>query len=115
MILAASSEPTDSAPIPPTQENIEQQERQEEQQPTQEGEERGDEDAAEGEEHHSSLIDAQEAEITELIDDDESIIGKPDHESPPRLPDDFYYNAERIHAKPLTTDEETFPENTLSL
>ncbi|CAF3878718.1 unnamed protein product [Adineta steineri] len=47
--------------------------------------------------------------------DSQDIIQKPEADSPPRLPDTFYYEAEEIHAKPVSTDEKVFPQNTLSM
>jgi hypothetical protein len=99
-ILPANSAPSDSAPIPPTEENIEQQE---EEQEEQEGEKDTDE------------TDQPEPITTDADYESQDIIEKPDGNSPPRLADDFYYEAEKIHAKPLTTNGKTFPENTLSL
>jgi len=43
------------------------------------------------------------------------IIEKSEQDSPPRLPVDFYYEPEKVQSKPLTTDEKTFPQNTLSM
>jgi len=53
--------------------------------------------------------------INETDTDNQDIIQKPEPDSPPRLPDTFYYEADKIQAKPLTTDDKTYPENTLSL
>ncbi|CAF4436349.1 unnamed protein product, partial [Adineta steineri] len=47
--------------------------------------------------------------------DSQDIIQKPEADSPPRLPDTFYYEAEEIHAKPVSTDEKVFSQNTLSM
>lgn len=74
----------------------------------------------EQEEKDTNEADEQEAEEEPITTDTDNIevddiLGKPDHDSPRRLPDDFYYDAERIHAKPLTTDASIFPENTLSI
>jgi hypothetical protein len=105
ILLSATPVTHDSAPIlpssePPTQENNEEQDEEEEGKDT-------------------IQTDQQEAQ-QELIkadtdNENQDIIEKPDRESPPRLPDNFYYEAEKIHAKPLTTNKNTFPENTLSM
>ena len=58
--------------------------------------------------HADSEADQPEAE-------EEEIIQKPGPDSPPRLADSFYYETEKIHSKPITTDETLFPNNTLSL
>ena len=103
--LAATSEtPSDSAPIPPTQETIEQQKE-------------GEEEVGEEEGEKQDTAETDEPELIKLEEDTFSgdIIEKPEHDSPPRLPDDFYYDAEKVHAKPFTTDQKIFPENTLSL
>lgn len=47
--------------------------------------------------------------------DDQNTVEKPEPESPPRLPDTFYYDADEINAKAISTNEKTFPQNTLSL
>ncbi|CAF1167075.1 unnamed protein product, partial [Adineta ricciae] len=52
---------------------------------------------------------------TDNENEDKDTVEKPEPESPPRLPENFYYNAEEIHAKPITTDEKNFPQNTLSM
>lgn len=52
---------------------------------------------------------------TDNENEEENTVEKPEPESPPRLPENFYYNAEEINAKPITTDEKTFPQNTLSM
>jgi hypothetical protein len=101
-ILAATLEATpELASIPPPQENIEEQKEDEE------GEGQGEKEIVQ--------TDETEPITTETDNTDEDIIQKPDPEGPPRLPDDFYYEAEKVHAKPLTTNKNTFPDNTLSL
>lgn len=114
VILAASSEPSDSAPIPPTQENMEEQQQAAAAAGPVAQEDGGEEEETE-EGKDTARTDQPEPVTTDTFNEDESIIEKPDHDSPPRLPDDFYYEAEKIHAKPLTTDEKNFPGNTLSL
>ncbi|UJR37290.1 hypothetical protein I4U23_029999 [Adineta vaga] len=57
----------------------------------------------------------EEVNTTNTDNENQDIIEKPQPDSPPRLPDTFYYDAEEIQAKPLTTDEKTFPQNTLSM
>jgi hypothetical protein len=57
----------------------------------------------------------QEPTTTDNDNENQEIIQKPEPNSPPRLPDTFYYDAEQIHAKPLTTNEKIFPGNTLSM
>ena len=57
----------------------------------------------------------QEPATTDADNETQDIIQKPEPDSPPRLPDTFYYDAEQIHAKPITTNEKIFPENTLSM
>ena len=48
-------------------------------------------------------------------EESDDILQKPDRASPPRLPADFYYEPEKVQAKPTTTDEKIFPMNTLSM
>lgn len=115
VILAASSEPSDSAPIPPTQENMEEQQQAAAAAAGPVAQEDGGEEEETEEGKDTARTDQPEPVTTDTFNEDESIIEKPDHDSPPRLPDDFYYEAEKIHAKPLTTDEKNFPGNTLSL
>ncbi len=101
--LAATSETTlDSAPIPPTQETIEQQ--------------KGDEEEEVGEKQDTVQTDEPEP-ITAETDtpNEDDFIEKPDYDNSPSLPDDFHYDSEVIHAKPLITDHNIFPANTLSL
>ncbi|CAF0758116.1 unnamed protein product [Rotaria sordida] len=102
----------DSTQIPSlpelTQENNEQQEEQEE--------EEGGGGEADEQTTQIDQQDIQPEQITTVTDNEnQDIVEKPEHESPPRLPDTFYYDAEKIHAKPLTTNEATFPQNTLTM
>lgn len=106
VILAASSEPSDSAPIPPTQENMEEQQQEAAQ---------GEEEETEEDGKDSALADEPELAAIDTNSDDVFTFLTLEEISRPRLSDDFYYEAEKIHAKPLTTDEKEFPENTLSL
>lgn len=48
-------------------------------------------------------------------EESDDILQKPDRAGPPRLPADFYYEPEKVQAKPTTTDEKIFPMNTLSM
>ncbi|CAF4618885.1 unnamed protein product [Rotaria sp. Silwood1] len=79
----------------------------------------GEEEGERGGDEQTIQIDQQDTqqEQTTTVNDNENqdIIEKPERDSPPRLPDTFYYDAEKIHAKPLTTNEKIFPENTLSM
>lgn len=45
----------------------------------------------------------------------QELVEKPEKESPPRLPEDFYYEQEKIQAKPITTNDKVFPLNTLAM
>ena len=57
---------------------------------------------------------APDADAEEEIESDDILL-KPDRASPPRLPENFYYEPEKVQAKPTTTDETIFPMNTLSM
>ena len=59
--------------------------------------------------------EADQAQAADAEREEEEIIQKPGPDSPPRLADSFYYEAEQIHAKPITTNDTLFPHNTLSL
>ena len=60
--------------------------------------------------------DSQPEQATTVnASENQDIIQKPSRENPPRLLDTFYYDAEKILAKPLTTNEKMFPLNTLSM
>jgi hypothetical protein len=99
--LSATPITPDSAPIPSSSE------------PTQEN--NGEQQEEEEEEEDAIQTNQPEPITTDIDNETQDIIEKSDRDSPPRLPDDFYYDANKIHAKPLTTDERTYPENTLTL
>jgi len=102
IIISATPITPDSALIPPSSE------------PTQENNEEQEE-----EEEDKIQTDQKETQpepiTTDTDNENQDIIEKSDRDAPPRLPDDFYYDANKIHAKPLTTDERTYPENTLTM
>jgi hypothetical protein len=50
--------------------------------------------------------DSNQHELNEMVQ-------KSENEHQPRLPVDFYYDSEHVHAKPTTTNESIFPSNTL--
>ncbi|CAM4893268.1 unnamed protein product [Rotaria socialis] len=82
-----------------------------EQEQEEEGEGEGENQTTENEKQ-----DTQQEETTEVTDnDDDDVILKLDPNGPPRLPDTFYYDPERITAKPISTNGKIFPENTLSM
>ncbi|CAF4121599.1 unnamed protein product, partial [Rotaria magnacalcarata] len=84
---------------------------QENQKPEEEEEEEGEKKTTENEKR-----DTQQEETTEVTDNDgEDVILKLDPNGPPRLPDTFYYDPERITARPISTNHKIFPENTLSM
>ena len=67
-------------------------------------------------ENSITQIDRQDRQATTVSDsENQDIIQKPSRENPPRLLDTFYYDAEKILAKPLTTNEKVLPLNTLSM
>lgn len=68
----------------------------------------------EPEEEPSADVEPPTTTETEEIDS-EAIIQKNEKEAAPRLPEDFYYSAEKINAKPTTTNDQIFPLNTLSM
>ena len=77
-----------------------------------EGEENEDNNQTDRQENHQHEVHPTK---TDNEDEDKNTVEKPEPESPPRLPENFYYNAEEIHAKPITTDEKNLPQNTLSM
>jgi len=103
IIISATPITPDSALIPPSSE------------PTQEN----NEEEQQAVEEDTIQTDQKETQpepiITDTDNENQDIIEKSDRDAPPRLPDDFYYDANKIHAKPLTTDERTYPENTLTM
>ena len=70
-------------------------------------EEQDEEESGRKAEHHPPTT------VTEQQSD--FLLEKSEEDLAPRIPDSFYYDEEKIHAKPITKDERSFPINTLSM